>query len=74
MSGFFGAVSKSRCAEDVFYGTDYHSHPGTKRAGVVFIVPENGFRRSIHSIENAYFRTKSEEELKTPISIFLIYQ
>lgn len=65
MSGFFGAVSKSRCVEDVFYGTDYHSHLGTKRAGMVFIVPENGFRRSIHSIENAYFRTKFEEELKS---------
>jgi amidophosphoribosyltransferase len=65
MSGFFGAVSKSRCVEDVFYGTDYHSHLGTKRAGMVFIVPEKGFRRSIHSIENAYFRTKFEEELKS---------
>jgi amidophosphoribosyltransferase len=64
MSGFFGAVSKCRCVEDVFYGTDYHSHLGTKRAGMVFIVPGKGFRRSIHSIENAYFRTKFEEELK----------
>jgi amidophosphoribosyltransferase len=64
MSGFFGAVSKSRCVEDVFYGTDYHSHLGTKRAGMVFIVPDNGFRRSIHSIENDYFRTKFEGELK----------
>jgi amidophosphoribosyltransferase len=64
MSGFFGVVSKIRCVEDVYYGTDYHSHLGTKRAGVVFIVPEKGFRRSIHSIENAYFRTKFEEELK----------
>jgi amidophosphoribosyltransferase len=65
MSGFFGAVSRTRCVEDVFYGTDYHSHLGTKRAGMVFIVPENGFRRSIHTIENAYFRTKFEEELKS---------
>ena len=64
MSGFFGVISKSRCVEDVFYGTDYHSHLGTKRAGMVFIVPEKGFRRSIHSLENSYFRTKFEEELK----------
>ncbi|HNW56795.1 MAG TPA: amidophosphoribosyltransferase, partial [Bacteroidales bacterium] len=48
---------------DVFYGTDYHSHLGTKRAGMVFIVPGKGFRRSIHSIENAYFRSKFEDEL-----------
>jgi amidophosphoribosyltransferase len=64
MSGFFGVISKTRCVEDVFYGTDYHSHLGTKRAGMVFIVPEKGFRRSIHRLENAYFRNKFEEELK----------
>jgi amidophosphoribosyltransferase len=63
MSGFFGVVSKTDCVEDVFYGTDYHSHLGTKRAGLVFIEPGKGFRRSIHSLENAYFRTKFEDEL-----------
>jgi amidophosphoribosyltransferase len=63
MGGFFGVISKSDCVEDVFYGTDYHSHLGTKRAGMVFIVPDNGFRRSIHSIENSYFRNKFENEL-----------
>jgi len=63
MGGFFGVISKSDCVEDVFYGTDYHSHLGTKRAGMVFIGPEKGFRRSIHSIENAYFRNKFENEL-----------
>jgi len=63
MSGFFGVVSKADCVEDVFYGTDYHSHLGTKRAGMVFIEPGKGFRRSIHSLENAYFRTKFEDEL-----------
>ena len=63
MSGFFGAISKSSCVKDVFYGTDYHSHLGTKRAGMVFIVPGKGFRRSIHSLENAYFRSKFEGEL-----------
>ena len=65
MSGFFGAISKTDCVEDVFYGTDYHSHLGTKRAGMVFIVPQKGFRRSIHSIENAYFRNKFEDELSS---------
>jgi len=64
MSGFFGVVSKSKCVEDVFFGTDYHSHLGTKRAGMVFIVPGKGFRRSIHSLENSYFRNKFEDELK----------
>ncbi|MBI5011114.1 MAG: amidophosphoribosyltransferase [Bacteroidia bacterium] len=64
MGGFFGVISKSDCVEDVFYGTDYHSHLGTKRAGLVFIVPDKGFRRSIHNIENSYFRNKFENELK----------
>lgn len=63
MSGFFGVISKTDCVEDVFYGTDYHSHLGTKRAGMVFIVPQKGFRRSIHNLENAYFRNKFENEL-----------
>lgn len=64
MSGFYGVVSRKDCVEEVFYGTDYHSHLGTKRAGMVFIVPEKGFRRSIHTLENAYFRSKFEDELK----------
>ena len=64
MSVFFGVVSENDCVEDVFYGTDYHSHLGTKRAGMVFIVPKKGFRRSIHNLENAYFRNKFEDELK----------
>ena len=63
MGGFFGAITKSACVERVFYGTDYHSHLGTKRAGMVFYTPEKGFRRSIHSIENSYFRNKFEPEL-----------
>jgi len=64
MSGFYGVISKKDCVSEVFYGTDYHSHLGTKRAGMVFIVPEKGFRRSIHTLENSYFRTKFEDELK----------
>ncbi len=64
MSGFFGVISKQDCVQEVFYGTDYHSHLGTKRAGMVFIVPGKGFRRSIHTLENSYFRTKFEDDLK----------
>ncbi len=62
MSGFFGCVSRRECVADVFYGTDYHSHLGTKKAGLAF---HNGrtIVRSIHSIENAYFRNKFESEL-----------
>jgi amidophosphoribosyltransferase len=64
MSGFFGVVSKKRCVYDVFYGTDYHSHLGTKRAGMVFFNKKEGFRRSIHSLESDYFRTKFEPDLE----------
>lgn len=62
MSGFFGCVSRRDCVADVFYGTDYHSHLGTKKAGMAFF---NGkeFVRSIHSLESAYFRNKFEPEL-----------
>ena len=63
MSGFFGSISKSDCVTDVFYGTDYHSHLGTKRAGMAFFSPEKGFQRSIHSLEDGYFRTKFESSL-----------
>ena len=63
MSGFFGAVSKNDTVKDVFYGTDYNSHLGTRRAGMVFYNPEDGFQRTIHSLENSYFRTKFEDDL-----------
>ncbi|MDF1573855.1 MAG: amidophosphoribosyltransferase [Bacteroidales bacterium] len=63
MSGFFGAIAKKDCVYDVFYGTDYHSHLGTKRAGMVFYDETEGFRRSIHSLEDGYFRTKFEPDL-----------
>ena len=63
MSGFFGAISKQDCVYDVFYGTDYHSHLGTKRAGMVFYNNDEGFRRSIHSLENSYFRSKFESNV-----------
>ena len=60
MSGFFGSISKEDCVSDVFYGTDYHSHLGTKRAGMTFFSKEKGFQRKIHNLENSYFRNKFE--------------
>lgn len=62
MSGFFGCVSRLECVNDVFYGTDYHSHLGTKRAGMAFYDGKK-FVRSIHSLEDGYFRNKFEDEL-----------
>lgn len=62
MSGFFGCISRKDVVTDVFYGTDYHSHLGTKRAGLAFYT-KGKFVRSIHSLENAYFRNKFESEL-----------
>lgn len=63
MGGFFGTTSKYPCATDLFYGTDYNSHLGTKRAGMVTYHPEKGFNRSIHSLERDYFRSRFEREL-----------
>ncbi len=60
MGGYFGAVSKRDVTMDVFYGTDYHSHLGTKRGGMAFYDSERSFDREIHNIENAPFRTKFE--------------
>ena len=63
MGGFFGTISTRDCVNDLFYGTDYHSHLGTKRAGLVTFDKEKGFSRSIHSLERDYFRSKFEDEL-----------
>lgn len=63
MGGFFGAISQKPCIIDLFYGTDYNSHLGTKRAGMVTFDPEKGFNRTIHSLERDYFRSKFEDEL-----------
>jgi amidophosphoribosyltransferase len=63
MGGIFGCVSKCDCVGDVFYGTDYLSHLGTKRGGMAFS-NSKGFKRKIHSLENSYFRTKFETDLK----------
>ena len=63
MGGFFGVVSKAPCANTIFYGTDYHSHMGNKRAGLATMNEQGIVKRSIHSIENSYFRNKFEDEL-----------
>ena len=63
MGGFFGTISKQNCVDDLFYGTDYNSHLGTKRAGLVTFDEEKGFSRSIHSLERHYFRSRFEDEL-----------
>ena len=60
MGGFFGVVSKSDAMPDVFFGTDYHSHLGTKSAGMAAYDKDLGLQRVIHNIENAPFRTKFE--------------
>ena len=60
MGGFFGIASRHDCMMDVFFGTDYHSHLGTRRGGMAAWDKEIGLQRKIHSIENAPFRTKFE--------------
>lgn len=63
MGGFFGAIEVKNCVNDLFYGTDYNSHLGTKRAGLVTFDQDKGFSRSIHSLERDYFRSRFEGEL-----------
>lgn len=63
MGGFFGVASKTDCVFDLFFGTDYHSHLGTKRAGMV-VYGEDGFERAIHNIENSPFRTKFDRDVE----------
>ncbi len=65
MGGFFGAVANRDISYDVFFGVDYHSHLGTRRAGMIIHDPESGFQRQIHSIENTPFRTKFEKDLRS---------
>ena len=62
MGGFFGVAAKENCIFDLFFGTDYHSHLGTRRAGMA-VYGENGFCKSIHNIEGTPFRTKFDHEL-----------
>ena len=71
MGGFFAVASKESCVSDLFYGTDYHSHLGTRRGGMA-VHGEDGFSRAIHNIQNSPFRTKFEhdvDELKGNLGI-----
>ncbi len=63
MGGFFGVASKEDCLFDLFFGTDYHSHLGTRRGGMA-VYGEKGFDRAIHNIENAPFRTKFDKDMQ----------
>ncbi len=63
MSGFFGVASQNDCVMDLFFGTDYHSHLGTRRGGMA-VHGKSGFNRSIHNIENSPFRTKFERDVE----------
>lgn len=63
MGGLFGAASADDCVNDLFFGTDYHSHLGTKRGGLAVYSAEKGFNRAIHNIENSPFRTKFERDV-----------
>ena len=62
MGGIFGVVSKTDCVFDLFFGTDYHSHLGTRRGGMA-VYGANGFKRAIHNIENSPFRTKFDKDV-----------
>lgn len=62
MGGFFGTISKKDCVNDLFYGTDYHSHLGTRKGGMA-VLNSGGFVRKIHNIEDSYFRTKFEPDM-----------
>jgi amidophosphoribosyltransferase len=62
MGGLFGVIAKDDCVQDLFYGTDYHSHLGTKRGGLA-VLNSGGFTRYIHNIENSQFRSKFEDDV-----------
>ena len=64
MGGLFGVISKDDCVNDLFFGTDYHSHLGTRRGGLA-VKNDDGFIRFIHNIENAQFRSKFETDLES---------
>lgn len=65
MGGFFGVAAKENCIFDLFFGTDYHSHLGTRRAGMAVYSEEKGYDRAIHNIENSPFRTKFDKDVNT---------
>jgi amidophosphoribosyltransferase len=64
MGGFFGVASREDCVFDLYYGTDYHSHLGTRRAGMAVYDAKKGFDRSIHNIETTNFRPKFEKDIQ----------
>ena len=63
MGGFFGVVSRDNCVADLFYGTDYHSHLGTKRGGLAVMNQRGAIGRCIHDITNTQFRSKFDNDL-----------
>ena len=63
MGGIFGVASKNNCVSDLFFGTDYHSHLGTRRGGMAVYDKVHGFNRAIHNIQNSPFRTKFERDV-----------
>ncbi|MDE6017068.1 MAG: amidophosphoribosyltransferase [Acetatifactor sp.] len=65
MGGFFGVAAKEDCVFDLFFGTDYHSHLGTRRAGMAVYDDESGYDRAIHNIENSPFRTKFDKDVNS---------
>ena len=65
MGGFFGVAAKEDCLFDLFFGTDYHSHLGTRRAGMAVYSRSKGYDRAIHNIENAPFRTKFDKDVNS---------
>lgn len=65
MGGFFGVAAKEDCVFDLFFGTDYHSHLGTRRAGMAVYDKEKGYDRAIHNIENSPFRTKFDKDVNS---------
>ena len=64
MGGIFGVASKKSCVSDLFFGTDYHSHLGTRRGGMAVYDKSHGFDRAIHNIQNSPFRTKFERDVE----------
>ena len=70
MGGFFGVAAKEDCVFDLFFGTDYHSHLGTRRAGMAVYSKEEGYNRAIHNIENAPFRTKFDKDVNDMKGIY----
>ena len=71
MGGIFGTISKKSCVADLFYGTDYNSHLGTRRGGMATYSEDKGFVRSIHNLESSYFRSKFEASLNKFDAMYL---